>query len=52
LRGSKTFYFIEPTDKNLKKYQKWSSSSDQSTTFLGDLVKDCYRVELKAGNTM
>ncbi|KAG2195813.1 hypothetical protein INT47_010023 [Mucor saturninus] len=52
LRGSKTFYFIEPTDKNLKKYQRWSSSSEQSTTFLGDLVKDCYSVELQAGNTM
>ncbi|KAI8077607.1 hypothetical protein BDF21DRAFT_421388 [Thamnidium elegans] len=52
LRGSKVFYFIEPTDKNLKKYQKWSSSSDQSTTFLGDLVKDCYSIKIKAGNTM
>lgn len=52
LRGSKTFYFIEPTEKNLKKYQKWSSSADQSTTFLGDLVKECYSVDIKAGNTM
>ncbi|RCH99696.1 JmjC domain-containing histone demethylation protein 1 [Rhizopus stolonifer] len=52
LSGEKTFYFIEPTPKNLKKYQKWSSSSEQSTTFLGDLVKECYSVHLKAGNTM
>lgn len=52
LSGAKTFYFIEPTAKNLKKYQKWSSSSEQSTTFLGDEVKECYQVKLTAGNTM
>ncbi|ORX61871.1 Clavaminate synthase-like protein [Hesseltinella vesiculosa] len=52
LRGSKVFYFIEPTSKNLKKYQKWSSSPDQSAVFLGDLVKTCYAVHLHAGNTM
>ncbi|KAI8340251.1 hypothetical protein BC941DRAFT_348809 [Chlamydoabsidia padenii] len=52
IRGSKVFYFIEPTTKNLKKYQKWSSSPEQSTTFLGDEVKSCYSVHLKAGNTM
>ncbi|KAI8066750.1 hypothetical protein BC940DRAFT_239928 [Gongronella butleri] len=52
VRGSKVFYFIEPTSKNLKKYQKWSSSPDQSATFLGDEVKTCYAVHLQAGNTM
>ncbi|CAO3629596.1 unnamed protein product [Cunninghamella blakesleeana] len=52
ISGSKVFYFIEPTSKNLKKYQKWSSSPDQSTIFLGDQVKNCYAVHLKAGNTM
>ncbi|CAO3695769.1 unnamed protein product [Rhizopus stolonifer] len=52
LSGQKTFYLIEPTPKNLKKYQKWSSSADQSVTFFGDLVKECYSVELYAGNTM
>ncbi|KAI9030664.1 hypothetical protein CLU79DRAFT_730933 [Phycomyces nitens] len=52
ISGSKVFYFIEPTPKNLKKYQKWSSSPDQSSTFLGDQVKECYAVHLKAGNTM
>ncbi|KAI8977144.1 hypothetical protein BDF20DRAFT_873250 [Mycotypha africana] len=52
LRGQKIFYLIEPTQKNLKKYQKWSSSPDQSTIFLGDEVKDCHSVELYAGNTM
>ncbi|KAI8647758.1 hypothetical protein BD408DRAFT_407773 [Parasitella parasitica] len=52
LSGAKTFYFIEPTAKNLKKYQKWSSSPEQSTTFLGDEVKECFQVKLVAGNTM
>ncbi|KAF1806074.1 hypothetical protein FB192DRAFT_1425504 [Mucor lusitanicus] len=52
LSGAKTFYFIEPTAKNLRKYQKWSSTSEQSTTFLGDEVKECYQVKLTAGNTM
>ncbi|KAI8100122.1 uncharacterized protein BX664DRAFT_290676 [Halteromyces radiatus] len=52
IRGSKIFYFIEPTSKNLKRYQKWSSSPEQSSTFLGDEVKSCYAVHLKAGNTM
>ncbi|KAI8144840.1 hypothetical protein BJV82DRAFT_512736 [Fennellomyces sp. T-0311] len=51
-RGSKIFYFIEPSSKNLKKYQKWSSSPDQSTIFFGDEVKECFAVHLKAGNTM
>lgn len=52
LSGSKVFYFIEPTAKNLKKYQKWSSSPDQGSIFFGDEVKKCYAVHLKAGNTM
>ncbi|KAI9313306.1 hypothetical protein BX666DRAFT_1864628 [Dichotomocladium elegans] len=51
-KGSKVFYFIEPTSKNLRKYQKWSSSPDQNTIFFGDEVKKCYAVHLKAGNTM
>ncbi|KAI7866366.1 hypothetical protein BDF14DRAFT_1691873, partial [Spinellus fusiger] len=52
VRGSKTFYFIEPTSKNLNKYQKWSSSPDQTSTFFGDVVKECYAVHLVQGNTM
>ncbi|KAL1917515.1 uncharacterized protein VTP21DRAFT_3908 [Calcarisporiella thermophila] len=52
LSGEKIFYFIPPTPKNLKKYEKWSSSPDQSSTFLADEVEECYAVNLKAGNTM
>ncbi|ORZ03806.1 hypothetical protein BCR43DRAFT_484016 [Syncephalastrum racemosum] len=50
--GSKVFYFIEPTPTNLRKYEKWNQSPDQSHVFLGDEVKKCYAVHLKAGNTM
>ncbi|CDH58254.1 clavaminate synthase-like protein [Lichtheimia corymbifera JMRC:FSU:9682] len=52
VKGSKVFYFIEPTTTNLRKYQKWSSSPDQSTTFFADEVKKCYAVHIKQGNTM
>ena len=36
----------------MKKYEKWSSSPDQSITFFGDEVKECIEVHLVAGNTM
>ncbi|KAI8604579.1 hypothetical protein EDD21DRAFT_365924 [Dissophora ornata] len=53
LSGSKTFFFVEPTSTHLRKYAKWSSSADQSTTFFGDEVGGkCYKVELKQGDTM
>ncbi|KAJ3108839.1 JmjC domain-containing histone demethylation protein 1 [Phlyctochytrium planicorne] len=52
LSGEKIFYFIRPTPLNLKKYEKWSSSPDQSRIFLGDEVKECIEVRLTAGNTM
>ncbi|KAK3831954.1 MAG: hypothetical protein J3R72DRAFT_373090, partial [Linnemannia gamsii] len=53
LSGSKTFYFVEPTPTNLRKYAKWSSSADQSTTFFGEEVPGkCHKVELTQGDTM
>ncbi|KAG0366957.1 hypothetical protein BC939DRAFT_493203 [Gamsiella multidivaricata] len=53
LSGSKIFFFVEPTSTHLRKYAKWSSSSEQSTTFFGDEVPGkCHRVELKQGDTM
>ncbi|CDS09000.1 hypothetical protein LRAMOSA10360 [Lichtheimia ramosa] len=52
VKGSKVFYFIEPTTTNMRKYQKWSSSPDQSMTFFADEVKKCYAVHIKQGNTM
>ena len=46
------FYFIRPTDVNLAAYEKWSSTELQTQTWLGDLVDEVVKVELKAGNTM
>jgi F-box/leucine-rich repeat protein 10/11 len=52
LRGRKTFFFIPPKEKHLKKYEEWCNSKDQDTVFLGDVTKECYRVDLSAGDTM
>ncbi|PYH47755.1 [Histone H3]-lysine-36 demethylase [Aspergillus saccharolyticus JOP 1030-1] len=52
LKGKKTFFFIPPTDKHLKKYEEWCNSPAQDTTFLGDQTKECYRVDLAEGDTM
>ncbi|KAG6891137.1 hypothetical protein C0992_010125 [Termitomyces sp. T32_za158] len=52
LRGSKIFYFIRPTPENLKAYEKWSGTELQNHSWLGDMVDDVYKVELKQGNTM
>ncbi|GAB5592786.1 JmjC domain-containing histone demethylation protein 1 [Umbelopsis nana] len=52
ISGAKIFYFIPPTPTNLRKYEKWSSSPDQPTIFLGDEVKECYKVQITSGNTM
>lgn len=52
LRGTKKFYFSEPTEKTLKTYQSRTTSSQVRKTFLGYLIKDCHCVELKAGNTL
>ena len=52
VKGDKVFYLIEPTDENLKIYEKWNLSKNASEVFLGDLVKKCYKFEIKAGNTI
>lgn len=52
LKGSKTFFFIPPKEKHLKKYEEWCNSPAQDTTFLGDQTKECYRVDLQEGDTM
>ena len=52
ISGKKTFLFIPPEKKNLKKYEQWCMSPDQSVTFLPDLTNGCYRVDLSAGDTM
>lgn len=52
LKGKKTFLFIPPKSKNLKKYEQWCQSPVQQQTFLADQTKECYRVDLSAGDTM
>lgn len=52
LKGKKTFFFISPTAKNLKKYEEWCGSPDQNSTFLGLETKECFRVDLSEGDTM
>ncbi|KAE8145381.1 hypothetical protein BDV25DRAFT_71557 [Aspergillus avenaceus] len=52
LKGKKTFFFIPPKDKHLKKYEEWCNSPAQDSTFLGDQTEECYRVDLSEGDTM
>ena len=52
LRGRKTFLFIPPKEKHLKKYEEWCMSPAQNWTFLADQTKECYRVDLSPGDTM
>lgn len=52
LKGKKTFFFIPPKEKHLKKYEEWCLSPAQNWTFLGDQTKECYRVDLLEGDTM
>lgn len=51
LKGSKVFWLIPPTEKNLQLYEKWVLSGKQSDVFFGDTVDKCARVYLTAGNT-
>jgi F-box and leucine-rich repeat protein 10/11 len=52
LKGKKTFFFIPPEEKYLKKYEQWNNSPLQNQTFLGDVTGDCSRVDLSEGDTM
>ena len=52
LKGKKTFFFIPPEDKHLKKYEQWNNSPLQNQTFLGNMTGDCSRVDLSEGDTM
>ncbi|KAF2724279.1 hypothetical protein K431DRAFT_291789 [Polychaeton citri CBS 116435] len=52
LRGKKTFFFIPPKPKHLKAYEDWNDSPQQNYTFLPNITKECYRVDLSEGDTM
>ncbi|KAL3076145.1 hypothetical protein niasHS_013692 [Heterodera schachtii] len=51
LKGEKVFWLIEPTEDNLKLYEKWMLAGNDDTRFLGKLTK-CTRVRLRQGQTM
>jgi F-box and leucine-rich repeat protein 10/11 len=52
LKGKKTFFFIPPKQKHLKAYEEWNESPQQNYTFLPNVTKECYRVDLNEGDTM
>lgn len=52
LKGMKTFFFIPPEERYLKKYEEWCNSADQGQTWLGDLCNGhVTRVDLYPGDT-
>lgn len=53
LRGAKRFFLIPPTTRNLLMYQQWTTSTTQSSTFLGDLCPgECFALDLRPGETL
>lgn len=55
VRGSKIFFLIPPTKRNLEAYEVWNKSPSRNEEFFGDytIVKDeCYILRLSAGETM
>lgn len=52
--GAKEFYFIRPTEQNLKAYATWSGSAElQQREWLGDMCEGgVEKVRLLAGDTM
>lgn len=52
ISGVKIFIFIRPTQTNLKKYEQWCQSPNQSSTFFGDLVRECHVVKITSGDSL
>ncbi|XP_052126433.1 jmjC domain-containing histone demethylation protein 1 [Frankliniella occidentalis] len=51
VKGSKVFWLIPPTERNLNLYEQWVLSGKQGDVFFGDMVDKCGRVRLNEGNT-
>lgn len=51
VKGSKVFWLIPPTERNLNLYEQWVLSGKQGDVFFGDMVEKCGRVRLNEGNT-
>ena len=51
LSGEKIFWLVAPTEHNLRVYQRWCLSGEQSSLFLPDLMNGCQRITLKKGES-
>ncbi|KAK6640685.1 hypothetical protein RUM44_012382 [Polyplax serrata] len=51
LKGSKIFWLIPPTERNVALYEQWVLSGKQGDIFFADTVEKCQRITLNAGNT-
>ena len=51
VKGKKVFWLIPPSEKNIQMFENWVLSGKQSHIFFGDLVEQCTRVYLEAGDT-
>ncbi|KAF7273696.1 hypothetical protein GWI33_013608 [Rhynchophorus ferrugineus] len=52
LKGEKIFFFVKPTQANLTLYSQWMTSTNQSETFFGDQVDQCFKCHVRQGQTM
>ena len=50
--GEKQFIFAPPTKINMRAYEQWSMTPKQKRKFLPDIIRDCFVVTLKEGQTM
>jgi hypothetical protein len=54
ISGSKVFYLIPPSTRNLAIFERWNRLSAQSETFFADMIggECCYKLELCEGETL
>ncbi|KAI3629953.1 hypothetical protein MIR68_011388 [Amoeboaphelidium protococcarum] len=52
LSGQKSFVMIPPAEHNLRIYEQWCTSADQSSVYFADLVQDVHKITITAGDTM
>ncbi|CEF64731.1 JmjC domain-containing protein [Strongyloides ratti] len=51
LTGKKVFWLIPPTKENIKLHEEFMKGCKSAKEFLGETVKDCFRINLYAGQT-
>ncbi|KAJ2551286.1 JmjC domain-containing histone demethylation protein 1, partial [Coemansia sp. RSA 1933] len=52
ISGEKIFYLVPPTPSNMRKFESWSKSPEQSVSLFAESVKQCFEVHVKVGNTL